>query len=618
MKFGVVALLVGLLFSLSSVATCNALQFFSTRETAAFSGMETLIEPVTGLPIDIASISDGVVSPYDFKTSPTDIGLWIDTIIAERDSGFITQGEALKKLGKAISTIESMEKFRGLFYNWYYLAGANTSFPPPVGAPTVGSAAARFVSSVDNANLTVALMMAAAAFLGSPVADRIEGIIKGQDYSIFYRRTSDGKPRINQGYHVDTQELSPYDYGTFMTEARLLVFLSIVKEDVPNLGILGYMDTPLTACKTPSGKRIILVVSWGGSLFEELYPDLFLDEKKNAPNTLGENHRRSVRVQIDHASSSGLWGWSPSEDVHGKYRASGIPCLGAGGQYPMGDISPYSILLAALYAPQTAAETLQRMETINPLIYDPRFGYRDSITKDGSAVSCHILSLDKGMEVLALFDAIARLKEEDGLWHYLWKYLSSIGKEKLGLQLLSDIVFPHKFYNYAVQTTINPGAVLDIPYDVVGPRGGCAVGGGVGGLMNGVSWKWVPCETMAEGLHYDVSAPGSFAYFAIIPISDVVDGKEVRQPRDLSQYTHLTLHVQSSSQFKIQFKRNGSILYTILVPATSEWKTLSFDFLGSLVGEVDEITIAVDQNSATSGSGLMKGVIDIDKMTLSG
>lgn len=421
------------------------LAFLEQREEAAFKGMDSLVDMQTGLPVDIAAITEAGVdlkSPEtDYKTSPTNIALLIVTIVAERDQGFITEEEAEAKLEKIVSMLELMEKHEGFFFNWYDLSNLDDHRAPKAGAPTVGPEAQRFVSSVDNGNLTAAMMIAVAAFPETDVAARFQALLDAQDYNFFFRKNpfNSNVRLMNHGFDVNTQSYSPYDYGTFMTEARLLSLIAILKDGVSRDAWDNMSRSP-TTCRLKNGRDLVVIASWGGSLFEELFPDLFLDERTNAPNSLGENHRRAVRVQIDNADPrSGLWGWSPSQDVDGNYRVFGVPCLGSGGNYPIGDVSPYSVLLAARYTPKVAIRNLRRMEALNPSIYTKGFGYRDVISKDGERVSPNVLSLDKGMETVALHNLLQELRGEEGISQYFWKYMDSIEKGKEGHSMLREL-----------------------------------------------------------------------------------------------------------------------------------------------------------------------------------
>ena len=82
---------------------------------------------------------------------------------------------------------------------------------------------------------------------------------------------------------------------------------------------------------TYRGMRI--VPGWGGSMFEELMPDVFVDEATWAPNSWGRNHPLHVRAQREHGlidADYGYWGFSPSSNPAGGYREYGVDPLGLG------------------------------------------------------------------------------------------------------------------------------------------------------------------------------------------------------------------------------------------------------------------------------------------------
>lgn len=422
------------------------LAFLHAQAQSAFAGMQALIVAQSGLPIDIGEIVEGGVIPYDFKTSPTNIGLWIASAIAARDRGYLTEEEAAGAVRVGISSLERMEVYEGFYYNWYDLSEQTQSSIPPVGAQTIGPGAQRFVSSVDNGNLTAALMLAVSAFAGTPIEQTASEILTRQDYALFYQEDWLGRPRINHGYNTDTGEFSPYHYGTLMTEARLMVLIAILRGDVPEGGLAEYMDASTTTCFLPAGEEVTSVASWGGSLFEELFPDLFLDEKTNAPWSLGENHRKAVQV---HAASqdraSGLWGWAPCEDVDGRYDAFGVACLGAGGDYPLGPVSPYSVAMAARYAPEKALLVLRAIAGLEAVRQTLHVGFPDAVSADGQAAGPNILTLDKGIEFIALHNLIEESQGRSGLSKYFWDYLDRIGKWALGKRLLSELALEPAF-----------------------------------------------------------------------------------------------------------------------------------------------------------------------------
>ncbi|WP_442879677.1 GH36-type glycosyl hydrolase domain-containing protein [Bartonella sp. CB189] len=74
------------------------------------------------------------------RTSPTNIGVYLLSIIAARDFGWISFEETIKRIERTLNSLGKMEKFRGHFYNWY-----ETDTLKPL-LPT-------YVSTVDSGNL---------------------------------------------------------------------------------------------------------------------------------------------------------------------------------------------------------------------------------------------------------------------------------------------------------------------------------------------------------------------------------------------------------------------------------------------------------------------------------
>ncbi len=74
------------------------------------------------------------------RTSPTNIGLYLLSIISARDFGWIGAEEVLARCEATFAAMDRLERFRGHFFNWYDTAA-------------LGSLEPRYVSSVDSGNL---------------------------------------------------------------------------------------------------------------------------------------------------------------------------------------------------------------------------------------------------------------------------------------------------------------------------------------------------------------------------------------------------------------------------------------------------------------------------------
>ena len=79
------------------------------------------------------------------RTSPTNIGLYLVSVLAARDLGYIGALECIERLEKTISTMEKLDRWNGHFYNWY-----NTV--------TLAPLKPMYISSVDSGNLAVYLI----------------------------------------------------------------------------------------------------------------------------------------------------------------------------------------------------------------------------------------------------------------------------------------------------------------------------------------------------------------------------------------------------------------------------------------------------------------------------
>lgn len=84
------------------------------------------------------------------RTSPTNLGLYLLSVIAARDFGWIGTCEAVDRIGATLETMEGLERFRGHFYNWYDTRDLHPLDP-------------KYISSVDSGNLAGHLIALASA-----------------------------------------------------------------------------------------------------------------------------------------------------------------------------------------------------------------------------------------------------------------------------------------------------------------------------------------------------------------------------------------------------------------------------------------------------------------------
>jgi cyclic beta-1,2-glucan synthetase len=80
------------------------------------------------------------------RTSPTNIGLYMNVVLAAHDFGWIGRLETIERLEATLATLHKMERYRGHLLNWY-------------DTRSLASLAPRYVSTVDSGNLAGNLLV---------------------------------------------------------------------------------------------------------------------------------------------------------------------------------------------------------------------------------------------------------------------------------------------------------------------------------------------------------------------------------------------------------------------------------------------------------------------------
>ncbi|MBZ9675101.1 GH36-type glycosyl hydrolase domain-containing protein [Mesorhizobium sp. ES1-1] len=88
-----------------------------------------------------------VVAP---RTSPTNIGVYLLSVVSARDFGWISLSDAITRIDATMSTIEGMPRERGHLFNWYDTTTLKPLYP-------------LYISAVDSGNLAGHLVAVAAA-----------------------------------------------------------------------------------------------------------------------------------------------------------------------------------------------------------------------------------------------------------------------------------------------------------------------------------------------------------------------------------------------------------------------------------------------------------------------
>jgi len=421
------------------------------------------------------------------RTSPTNIGLYLLSVVAARDFGWCGLRDALDRIESTLDTLGRMSRCRGHLYNWYDTQDLRPLEP-------------RYVSSVDSGNLAAHLITLAGAFREwqkhpgveptavSGLADALdlarealrefrfapgqsitreqvetafadlEAVLRpahgpadpeaddlataserattlvdlvrtlaaetadAKDSDLVYwveatRRTIDSwrsdllardpagyiveyletlsstalefaramefgflldgqRKLLSIGYRATDGSLDPSCYDLLASEARLASFIAIAKGDIParHWFRLGRTVTPIGAGAA--------LVSWSGSMFEYLMPDLVL--RAPTGSLLAHTSRLIVKRQMDYGEELGIpWGISESaynaRDLELTYQYSnfGVPGLGLKrGLSESKVVAPYATGLAAMIDGEAALNNYRALAAIGAR---GRYGFYEAV-----------------------------------------------------------------------------------------------------------------------------------------------------------------------------------------------------------------------------------------------
>lgn len=343
-------------------------------------------------------------------TNVTNVGVYFMVLVSAVDLGFITKEDALARMEKTISTIETWEIFTksGFPFNYY--------------DTTTLERTSHFVSLVDSGWLAIGLYVAKNAFPDAPVAARMQKLLDHWDFSFFYDPV---ERQMWHGYYDHLEVYSDYHYGPLYSEPRAISFMAIARGEAPRehwfLGLVRtFPDTYTWQEQEPKNRveRTVLgftfpgghyewkdlkyIPCWGGSGFEALMPTLVLNEKELAPKGLGLNDHRQAQGQMRYALEElgyPVWGMSPSSVPEGGYSEYGSKPFGSKG-YKAGVVTPHASVLALEFAPQEVIANLRKLVELYDIYGE--YGFYDAVTVETGLVARKYLALDQGMIFVAI------------------------------------------------------------------------------------------------------------------------------------------------------------------------------------------------------------------------
>ena len=381
-----------------------------------------------------------------------------------RELGIITAGECTRRLVQTLTTLLRMEHHEpsGMFYNWYDEAAGEvlTSWPG------TGDRVYPFLSSVDNGWLGAALMVVRSADRGAaPLADRLFGRMR---WDMFYDPDASRPGGLMHGGFYDAPPPNPdatftgnhigvgpdvwytkHHYDTTVSETRITSYLGILTGQVPARHYFAMWRTfpatcdwswpemqPVGQTRTYLGLDVFegaytyrgmhIVPGWGGNMFEELMPDVFVPEASWAPRQLGCQPpaaragpararpgrgrlrllgllaRRATPSAATASTASTPSAWTRTATSPTARRPTTTPASATAAPRPTrrptygdGVVTPHASFLAMMHAPRQAYANLARIQSELGAYGDG--GFFDAVAVRSGTIARRYLSLDQAM-----------------------------------------------------------------------------------------------------------------------------------------------------------------------------------------------------------------------------
>ena len=334
------------------------------------------------------------VTAVAMRTSPTNIGFYLVSVLAARDLDIITTEEMYTRLDKCLSAVERLDKYRGNLYNWYDIGNMQV----------IGE---EFVSSVDSGNFLVmlsALKEGVKEYICQKeefgeISLRCKRLIDQTDLSILYDKDR-SLFKIGVKPNADNGGIGHYDL--LMSECRMTAYFAVARGIAPkkHWQSLGRVLT--------HKKGFLGMLSWSGTAFEYFMPQLFLPLYKDS--FIYESIAFAAMMQ---KSEESPWGISESgfylfdSEMNYQYKAHGMQALAL---RRIGDnervVSPYSAYLSLCVLGESAIKNLIALE--NKGMYG-RYGLYEAFDKNGDSGGLCVKSYmahHVGMSIIAVLNAV--------------------------------------------------------------------------------------------------------------------------------------------------------------------------------------------------------------------
>lgn len=355
---------------------------------------EQLTEKNNYLPCD--NFQEYMGKGWCFRTSPTNIGMALVSIVCAYEFDFISCEEKNQILDKIISSIEQLEKWKGHVYNWIDIRSLEVLNP-------------KYISTVDSGNL-LASMTLIKSYTRGTLCERLENLIQNTDMAALY---DEERGLLRIGYNETNMEYDSNHYDLLGSESSLTYLLAC-----------GSGKIKVDAWKNLSRECVKVegtaLYSWTGGMFEYLLSGLFFDFSNKT--LIKKSNTNVVKTQIEYAKQKKYKCWGISESQYNyvdsdgfyQYKAFGIQGLAHSNILDCSVVAPYASILALKYAPKAVKENIENFEKLNML---GKWGFYEGIDMADSCKIQTYMSHHQGM----LFAAITNYLKRNALTNSMKK-----------------------------------------------------------------------------------------------------------------------------------------------------------------------------------------------------
>ncbi len=279
------------------------------------------------------------------RTSPTNIGMYLISLVAAGEMGLIEENELITRVKQTLSSIQQLETWNGLPYNWYDIHTLAPSNP-------------KYVSSVDAGNLMAAYVVVRNYFQKNhpSLSNEFDQLIQKMDIEKLYNPR---RKLFRIGVDVQNNRLSASHYDLLSSEARILSFTAMAEKGIA-VSHWKQLARPFFFHKGKSA-----LYSWSGTMFEYMMPNLLMP---SACGSLMRNSMQSAIALQTKKTREGIWGITEAgyaafdQMLNYQYRAFGIKELALSGEASETVYAPYGVLIALEYAFFKGMDSLKNMQ----------------------------------------------------------------------------------------------------------------------------------------------------------------------------------------------------------------------------------------------------------------